>query len=97
MKSILQDEMGWCYLCKRGGKLVPGSQIHHIYPGPNRKISDAHGFIVSLCLRHHTEGKQAVHNNIANMRTIQKDCQREYEKSHSRAEFMRLIGRNYID
>lgn len=28
---------------------------------------------------------------------VKRECQREYEKTHTRQEFMSLIGRNYLD
>ena len=42
-------------------------------------------------------GPEAVHNNHKNMRILHRDGQRAYERTHSRAEFMSLIGRNYLD
>lgn len=50
-----------------------------------------------LCLDHHIMGPEAVHNNHKNMRILHRDGQRAYERTHSRAEFMSLIGRNYLD
>lgn len=49
-----------------------------------------------LCLEHHTQGPEAVHNNIRNMRILQQEAQQAYEKDHTREEFVRLIGRNYL-
>lgn len=51
---------------------------------------------VYLCPGHHTAGAEAVHNNHKNMRLLQQDGQRAYEREHTRAEFMELIGRNYL-
>lgn len=28
---------------------------------------------------------------------VKRECQMEYEKTHTRAEFLALIGRNYLD
>ena len=28
---------------------------------------------------------------------VKRECQMEYEKTHTRQEFMALIGRNYLD
>lgn len=98
-KSILQDQScKQCYLCMLleedyREKLV---EDHHIYFGPNRKNSETHGFKANLCLRHHREGKEAVHNNRENDLILKKVCQREYEKTHSRQDFVRIIGKSYI-
>lgn len=97
--SIIQKKNKRCYLCQ----LVDNNysehryiERHHIYDGPNRKVSEENGFVVYLCVKHHREGPAAVHNNSAMNRMIQKACQRVYERSHSREEFMALIGRSYI-
>ena len=49
-----------------------------------------------LCIEHHTQGPEAVHNNIRNARILQQAAQQAYEKTHTREEFVRLIGRNYM-
>lgn len=51
---------------------------------------------VYLCLEHHTSGPAAVHNNHENMRLLQQDGQRAYERTHTREEFMARFGRNYL-
>ena len=92
---------GWHLLSlhevKRGLSEISGSHEHHIYDGPNRQNSEAEGLKVYLCLDHHIMGPEAVHNNHKNMRILHRDGQRAYERTHSRAEFMSLIGRNYLD
>jgi hypothetical protein len=98
--SILHQKDGTCYLCvklDRDYRYHDVVQEHHIYNGPNRRISEAEGLKVYLCLRHHTDGPEAVHNNHKNMRFLQREGQQTYEKTHSRQEFMELIGRNYLD
>lgn len=99
--SILQNkESGICYLCAKlkedYGRKYPLHE-HHVYGGTNRTVSEENGFKVYLCLQHHIDGPEAVHNNIENMRIIQRDCQETYEKTHTRQQFMELIGRNYLD
>lgn len=98
--SIMHQEPGTCYLCVRLHKDYQYHSYleeHHAYDGkPNRTISEENGLKVKLCVSHHREGPEAVHNNAENMRLIQKDVQREYEKTHTRQQFIDLIGRNYI-
>lgn len=98
--SILHQKDGTCYLCmklKADYRKHPVVHEHHIYSGPNRKHSEAEGLKVYLCPDHHTVGAAAVHNNYQNMRILQQDGQRVYEKKHTRKEFMSLIGRNFLD
>ncbi len=98
--SILHCKDGTCYLCMklRGDcRVHPVVHEHHVYGGANRAISEAEGLKVYLCLEHHVDGPEAVHNNQGNMRVLQRDAQRKYEETHGREEFMRLIGRNYLE
>lgn len=97
--SILHCKDGTCYLCMLKGdyRIHPVVHEHHIYDGPNRSISEAEGLKVYLCLAHHTDGPAAVHNNHDNMLLLQQDAQKAYERTHTREEFMQLIGRNYLD
>lgn len=97
--SILHQKDGTCYLCMKSGNYRRHQVIHehHIFGGPNRQISEAEGMKVYLCLAHHIDGPEAVHNNIKNMRILQEDGQRAYERTHSRKEFMERFGRNYLD
>ena len=96
--SIIQQRPGECYLCERLGMVRYWTYLerHHIFDGPNKKISEENGFTVRLCVGHHREGTDAVHKNANMMRLLQRDAQRAYEKSHSRKEFFKLIGRNYL-
>ena len=97
--SMLHRKDGTCYLCMKldgNHRLHSVTQEHHIFGGPNRQISEAEGLKVYLCLAHHIDGPEAVHNNHKNMRLLQKDGQRAYECSHTREEFMERFGRNYL-
>lgn len=100
-ESIMQNkEDRHCYLCMKLHNDYRCHTImheHHIFGGPNREISEAEGLKVYLCLDHHIDGPEAVHNNIQNMRILQQDGQSAYERTHTREEFVDLFGRNYID
>ena len=91
-KSILQPmEPEQCYNC--GSRVAP--EVHHIYAGTaNRSISDANGFWVYLCARCH-RGKNGAQYSSLGYR-LKRECQEEFEKTHTREEFMKLIGRNYV-
>lgn len=97
--SIMHQKDGTCYLCMKQGNYQKHQTTHehHVYGGINRTVSEENGFKVYLCLQHHVDGPEAVHNNIENMRIIQRDCQETYEKTHTRQQFMDLIGRNYLE
>ena len=85
--SILTDNMDRCFIC--GSPFV---DIHEIYGGGNRKVSMKNGFTVPLCRKHHEFVTiTADANNY-----LKQKCQYEFEKHHTRKEFMELIGKNYL-
>ena len=95
MESIIDnDRADRCYMCHKQGR----TELHHIYFGKNRKISDKHGFVVHLCRRCHRE-EIGVHGREGYLMDIhlKKACQLKYEEEHTRQEFMALIGCNYLD
>lgn len=94
VKSILQDEKK-CYITGQTNNL----HLHHIYRGVNRKISDAHGFVVYLAGWLHNQSDEGVHgkNGRELDLMLKRHCQMKFEETHSREEFMSLIGRNYLD
>ena len=80
--------------------ITPQTQTdkHHIYGGANRKVSEKHGFFVWLKHDlHNGNNPNAVHNNPnpGYDLMLKVKCQEVYEQTHSRAEFMALIGKNY--
>ena len=73
---------------------------HHIYPGANRKVSEKYGFFVWILHDlHNGNNPNAVHNNpnTGYDLMLKVKCQEVYEQTHSRADFMKLIGRNYLE
>lgn len=99
-KSILQDQTEkQCLLCMlEGDYSYKRVHNHHIFFGPGeRPISEEYGFKANLCIdRHHQYGPEAVHVNAEVSDRLKAICQREFEKTHTREEFMALIGRNYL-
>lgn len=100
--SILQKKDGRCWLCMRlHGDYTQKAGIHkhHVFFGQGqREISEANGFTVYLCWNHHIHdgGPEAVHKNHDTCLLIQQETQRKYEQTHSREDFIRLIGRSYL-
>lgn len=92
MKSILQDNKE-CYVTGVTRYL----HKHHIYGGANRSISEKNGFYVYLTPHWHNMSDKGVHFNKELDLRLKMECQRKYEETHTRAEFMALIGRNYLD
>lgn len=93
MKSIIQTKKQ-CFICFK----QTGLHDHHIYFGTaNRKISEKNGFKVWLCYDHH-EGTNGVHGMKGHKLDLflKQTCQKKYEETHTRDDFIKLIGRNYI-
>lgn len=91
MDSILQEEHE-CYITGA----TTGLHKHHIYYGPHRKCSDKNGFWVYLRYDWHNGSNYGVHfNHVLDLR-LKQACQEKYEETHSHADFMALIGRNYL-
>ena len=92
IKSILQDEDRF-YVCGS----YDWTETHHIYGGnPNRRISEENGFKVRLCHWCHNEPPNGVHHNKKNDLRLKQECQRKFEETHTREEFISLIGKNYL-
>ena len=93
--SIMQDTKE-CFQTGRTDNLA----LHHIYPGTaRRKISDENGFWVWLTAEwHNGDSRISVHHhpNEGLDMQLKQECQRVYEQTHSREEFIALIGRSYL-
>lgn len=92
-KSILQNSKE-CYVTGSTHDL----HLHHIFRGVNRKVSDQNGFYVWLRGDWHNQADYGVHgkNGKDLDLKLKQACQEAFEKTHSREEFLRLIGRNYL-
>lgn len=93
MKSILQN---------RKESYISGStynlEEHHIFFGTaNRKISEKQGFKVWLTAEEH-RGTYGVHGKFGRNLDIRlkQDAQIKYEETHTREEFIKLIGKGYL-
>lgn len=100
-KSIMHNKSdGTCYLCMKLNQDYDrrtGLEEHHAMPGTaNKRLAEHYGLKVYLCVQHHREGREAVHNNINNQRLLQREAQKAFEKKYSYEKWMEEFGRNYI-
>ncbi len=100
-KSILQNkEEGTCYLCILLEQNYSRRQIreeHHIfYSKCQRRLSEQYGLKVYLCLRHHREGNEAVHNNRKIRRLLEAKGQQAFEALYGRERFLEIFGEDYL-
>lgn len=87
-KSILTDDLKHCYICKK-----PATDLHEIYGGANRKASMLNDFCIPMCRSCH----QIVTLDYMMSLTLKKVCQEKFEETHERAEFIRIIGKNFLE
>ena len=98
--SILQKNDGTCYLCRmlhNDSRVQYHLEEHHIFYGSaRREKSEAEGLKVYLCQKCH-RGQNGVHANWEKMDFLHREGQKAYEKNHTRDQFIKLIGKNYLE
>jgi DNA-directed RNA polymerase subunit RPC12/RpoP len=87
--SILSNEYK-CFICGRDDIRL---DVHHIYRGKNRQVSDENGFWVYLCNRCHI---QIVHQHPDVDMQLKQACQTAFEKSQGRDAFRALIQGDFL-
>lgn len=76
---------GYCGYC---GKYCEKLDPHEIYGGSNRKRSIKYGFVKLLCRK--------CHENENILQELKIKTQKEFEKTHTRQEFIEIIGKSYL-
>lgn len=98
-KSIMMPESAkYCWMCKYldGNDFPKATEEHHAIGGwGKRGLSEKYGLKVRLCFFHHTMGREAVHNNIALNRILQRAAQEAFEKQYPELDFKSIFGRSY--
>lgn len=86
--SLIYTNLNKCACC-------PGQQVHknEVFEGAKRSISMKYGFVIPLCPKHH----DMFHNNREFALKYKKMFQKEFEKTHTREEFLKIIHHNYLD
>lgn len=87
-----------CFLCKRNrhaGRL----EVHHIFGGARRKLSDRFGLVVTLCEECHRTAEWAVHRDADTMQYLHEYGQRKAMKENgwSIEQFRQVFGKNYLE
>lgn len=77
-----------CALCGKMSNL----EKHHLLCGSQRKAADKYKLVVYLCHDCHRQ----VHDEPELMAESRKEGQRRFEKNHSRDEFVKIFGKNYL-
>lgn len=88
-----------CFLCGRNGN-GDRLEIHHIFGGARREISDYYGLVVPLCgERCHRLGKYSAHQNAEVAAYLHRYGQRKamQEQGWTVEEFVAKFGKNYLE
>ena len=82
-KDIIKS--GKCEYCHKEYKHL---DPHEVYGGSNRQRSIKNGFVKLLCRK--------CHSNEQIINQLRMETQKEYGKTHTREEFIKLIGKSYL-
>lgn len=76
---------GKCDYCHRYSKRL---DPHEVYGGSNRQRSILHNFVKNLC--------RECHENKEVLKQLKIEEQKEFEKTHTREEFVKIVGKSYL-
>ena len=74
--------------CEYCGKVCKKLDPHEVYGGSNRKRSIVNNFVKLLC--------RECHSNKDVIKQLRIDTQKEYMKTHTKEEFIKIIGKSYL-
>lgn len=86
--SIFTNDFDRCYYCHRKKQETENFDLHEVYGGSNRTRSIKNGLVVPLC--------RICHSNEDIIKYLRIKLQKEFEKKHTREEFIKIIGKSYI-
>ena len=87
-----------CFLCHRTETSYNRLEVHHIFGGANRKLSEKYGLTVTLCHACHNEPPDGVHYNADIALYVHQYGQRKAMKEQGWTvdEFREIFGKNYL-
>lgn len=94
MESIVQDlAQERCFVCGSMREL----ELHHIMHGTaNRRLATRNELTCWLCRTHHT-GRFGVHTANPDLdKRLKQEAQTAFERTHTRQEWMKIFGKNYL-
>lgn len=76
---------GICEYCHKYSKRL---DPHEVFGGSNRQRSIKYRFVKMIC--------PECHKDEQIIQQLRKDVQKEYEKEHTREDFIKIIGKSYL-
>lgn len=91
--SIITDNLENCFICG-----APYAEVHHLMNGTNghRVKSTKYGLVCGLCKKHHTAGREAIHNNAKFREDMKALAQHKFEEIYGRELWMKEFRKNYL-
>lgn len=86
--SILYPDLNKCCICGSSKSV----EINEIFEGSYRSLSIKYGMITPFCQLHHN----AFHNDRLMNLYYKAMFQKEFEKTHSQEEFIKIFKKNYV-
>lgn len=91
VKSIMQTEKESIF----SGR-TDSLELHHVFGGANRKLSEKYGLTVWLAHDEHNEPPFGVHHCQTTNRSLQRAGQQAFMREHPELDFVKIFGRNYL-
>lgn len=85
--SVFTDDLMHCFYCDKYRE-----DLHEIIYGTNRKNSMRYGYVLPLCREHH----RMFHDNHKLTKIWSAKCQENFEKTHTREEWLSIFYKNYL-
>ena len=86
--SIFTNDFTKCYYCHKQKLESEKFDLHEVYGGSNRTRSIKYGLVVPLC--------RICHSKEEIIKYLRIKLQKEFEKTHTRDEFIEITGKSYI-
>lgn len=90
--SIITNDLEHCIIC--GAKK---DNLHEVFYGSYRHLSIKYGLVIPLCLKHHTMGEFAIHNDRELDLYYKRLAQTIFMSRYSYELFMKEFKINYLD
>lgn len=93
--SIIPNDDEFCFLCKRNGLKVKGTDVHHmVFGNSNRKLAEQDGLKCHLCHTHHMRLHQQQEHQLELKQLAEQVWLEHYNKTIE--DWIKRYGKNYL-
>ena len=90
--SAFTDDMERCWLTDQNRYV----ERHHVFNGAYKAASEKYGYVIPVHKDIHNMRWFSIHENRPFRLAIKQFCQRHFELTHTREEFVEIFGQNFI-